>query len=84
MKSVVIPIVNENTLKFNCTQCGACCRALNCQYLTKDNLCSIYEQRPLICNIDKGYEVWFKDLMSKEEFYKLNEKHCKTLQEQEK
>jgi Fe-S-cluster containining protein len=51
-------------------------------YLTKDNLCSIYETRPLVCNVDKGYEAFFSKVMSKEEFNKLNRKICITLQEE--
>jgi Fe-S-cluster containining protein len=79
----VIPIANESNLKFNCTKCGLCCKALNCQYLTKDNLCSIYETRPLICNIDAGYEL-HKDKMTKREWFMLNEHYCNILQAQEK
>lgn len=62
--------------KFKCDACGLCCKKINCEFLTKDNLCSIYENRPLICNVDKGYEVLFKDKISKIEFYKMNEKMC--------
>jgi Fe-S-cluster containining protein len=83
---IVIPIINktENEIKFNCNKCGACCRAVNCQFLTKDNLCSIYETRPLICNIEKGYEQLIKGTMTKEEFFKLNEHYCNVLKDREK
>ncbi len=49
-------------MTFNCTQCGACCKILPkyvapelvgengfCKHL-KDNKCTIYENRPDICN----------------------------------
>ena len=78
-----IPIANETNLKFNCTKCGLCCKALGCPHLTKDNLCSIYETRPLICNIEAGYELQ-KDRMTKREWFMLNEHYCKVLQAQEK
>ena len=55
-------------MKFLCTQCGACCRKAgewggadyglpikedgSCAHL-KDNLCSIYETRPDVCNSNK-------------------------------
>ncbi len=45
---------------FPCTNCAACCRRAHlyglptkqdgsCQHLTDDNLCSIYDTRPLAC-----------------------------------
>lgn len=76
---MIIPIISED--KFNCDRCGLCCKAIDCKYLTADNLCSIYDKRPLVCNIDEGYEVLFKDKMTKKEFYQLNEHYCKVLKE---
>ena len=70
--------------EFPCTQCGACCRRVkglmpvkedgSCIYL-EDNKCSIYEDRPLLCNIYKGYEL-FRDKMTRGEFYKMNAEFC--------
>lgn len=74
---------------FKCDCCGECCRKLNyselykdldrgdgiCKYLV-ENKCSIYESRPLICRIDESYDMFFSDLMSKEDFYKLNQNVC--------
>ena len=68
--------------EFKCEKCGLCCKKVNCMYLTEENLCSIYEKRPLVCNVDKGYEVFFSKVMSKEQFNKLNSKICITLQEE--
>ena len=70
---------------FPCDQCGACCRNLKlselyreldrgdgvCRYLD-GNLCSIYQTRPLLCRIDESYDRFFKDSMSREEFYREN------------
>lgn len=78
---------------FNCCKCGLCCRNLNkselykeldrgdgtCKYLI-DNLCSIYEERPLLCRIDESYEAYFKEQYSIEEYYKLNYEGCTNLQ----
>ena len=52
--------------KWNCTKCGSCCRLVGrikelkhlnrgagaCINLTGDNLCSIYETRPIDCHAD--------------------------------
>lgn len=81
---------------FNCSKCGECCRNLNkselykelhngdgiCKFL-KGNLCSIYEKRPLLCNVDESYKIYFKDKMSLNEYYSLNYKVCKLLKEGE-
>ena len=45
----------------------------------KDNLCSIYEQRPILCRIDDAYNKYFKQRMSLEEYYNENYKICKLL-----
>lgn len=74
---------------FPCKQCGACCRNLDkseiyrtldsgngvCKYLT-GNLCSIYETRPLVCRIDACYEKFFKNMMTKKQYYQLNYENC--------
>lgn len=78
-----IPIANETNLKFNCDKCGLCCKAINCKYLTKENTCSIYETRPLVCDIERGYYEVFKDQMTKREWYKLNEDVCNALKARE-
>ena len=81
---------------FNCDCCGCCGRNefkseiyadLDrgdgvCKYLV-GNLCSIYDKRPLFCRIDECYELFFKDHMSLEEYYKLNSDECKKLKELE-
>lgn len=72
----------------DCSKChGYCCRkaglldpTLNrgdgcCKYLNKDNKCDIYDHRPLICNTDRMYAVFFNN-MSREEYDKLNDEAC--------
>lgn len=77
-------------MPFHCSKCGLCCRNISkipqlslfdngngvCIYLGKDNLCSIYANRPEICKVDLMYEKHFKSSMTIEEWYKLNEKGC--------
>lgn len=51
-----------------------------CKYFDTDNkLCSIYETRPLKCNIDKSYELYFKDQLTRDEYYEINYRACKEL-----
>ncbi|MGN1249264.1 MAG: YkgJ family cysteine cluster protein [Candidatus Spyradocola sp.] len=80
---------------FQCDKCGMCCRNLDknelykeldrgdgvCRYLT-GNLCSIYEQRPLLCRVDESYEKLFRGRMSLEEYYELNYSACRVLKKQ--
>ena len=77
---------------FKCDKCSLCCRSLadnpvykhldrgygTCRYLV-DNLCSIYEKRPLLCRVDEAYEVLFNDYMTKETYYAENYRMCKIL-----
>lgn len=80
---------------FKCDMCGQCCRHLNrseiykkmdrgdgvCRYLD-GNKCSIYKKRPVFCRVDESYEVFFKEIYSKQEYYKLNYEACKRLKEE--
>lgn len=79
---------------FSCDCCGLCCRNLSlsplyadldrgdgiCRYLDcETNLCSIYEHRPDKCNIDRSYEQYFKEYMTREAYYRQNYEACETL-----
>ena len=48
---------------------GICCH-LN------QNLCSIYEQRPLICNVQKMYDLFFRTKMDEQAYIQENLKVC--------
>ena len=79
---------------FRCSRCGLCCRNIDkvpelkefdagngvCIHLTEDNLCDIYSFRPDICNVDKMFEIRYKDFFTREEYDRLNEEGCKSLQ----
>ncbi len=78
---------------FKCRKCGLCCKSLKNNPLYKDldrgdgvckylagNLCTIYDNRPLLCRVDESYEQFFKDDYTKEEYYNMNYEVCKMLQ----
>ena len=79
-------------MMFECDKCGECCTNLKysslyadldrgdgtCKYL-KDNLCSIYEQRPVICRVDESYDIFFRARMTKADYYRLNYQCCDKL-----
>lgn len=44
-----------------------------CENLTEDNKCKVYENRPLICNVEKFAEY---NKLEKTEFYKVNIRAC--------
>lgn len=81
---------------FKCDCCGCCCRNIDkselysdldrgdgtCKYLI-GNLCSIYDNRPLFCMVDECYDLFFKDTMSRNEYYRLNLEECKKLKKLE-
>ena len=81
-------------MSFFCDQCGLCCRNIRgieelkdfdkgngvCKYLDENtNLCTIYENRPLICRVDEMYDRFFKKFYTKEQYYELNYNACKKL-----
>ena len=79
---------------FKCDCCGICCRHIRgiamleafddgtgvCRYLDREhNLCTIYDSRPVICSVDAMYELFFRDEMTREEFYDKNYSACEKL-----
>jgi Fe-S-cluster containining protein len=84
-------------MALECGNCKAyCCRAIGklmpeldrgdstCIYLTNDNKCAIYNDRPLLCNTDKVYDKYFSKKYSKEQWIELNKKACEDLHERYK
>ncbi|MDE7247919.1 MAG: YkgJ family cysteine cluster protein [Lachnospiraceae bacterium] len=81
---------------FSCDKCGECCRHLNlspiygaldrgdgvCKYLS-GNLCTIYDERPLLCRVDESYEVYFKNKIAKKDYYRLNYETCNKIKNRE-
>lgn len=74
---------------FKCDKCGQCCRNLDksslyaelhngdgiCKYLD-ENLCSIYSTRPILCRVDESYELYFKNIMTRDKYEELNHEVC--------
>lgn len=86
-------------MEYKCIKCGMCCRNLDTSDVYKDlhrgdgiciyldlekNLCTIYKNRPTLCNIDLSYDEYFLQIYSKEEYYELNYKGCRNLWEKKK
>lgn len=81
-------------IKFDCKKCGQCCRKIwvtgllkefendkgECIHLTEDNLCDIYDSRPDVCNVEKMFELCFKNTMTYDEYLCENYKVCAKLQ----
>lgn len=82
---------------FKCDCCGMCCRYVVssplyndldrgdgiCKYFNcKTNLCNIYENRPIRCNVDKTYDLYFRDMMTRDDYYKLNNEACRKLKKE--
>jgi Fe-S-cluster containining protein len=80
-------------MKFECSQCGICCRVLTpgqlqalglpqspmggCGNLLPDNTCSIYETRPDFCRVDR-LRRYFTN-WTDDEFVKMNHAACDSL-----
>lgn len=84
---------------FHCTQCGECCKRVGmtiwgkkmalpngvCKWFdSSTNCCTIYNRRPLMCNVDAAYEEIYAGTMSREKFYALNKTECIKLQSMHK
>lgn len=52
-----------------------------CENLTKENLCAVYDNRPLLCNIDRFMDRFA--VVGKDEFYAANIESCNALMDQE-
>lgn len=82
-------------MSYACTQCGLCCQNIEnieqlshlnrgdgtCIHFQEKDGCTIYESRPLACQVDAGYEVFASNLMSQKEYYTKNAVVCNKLQE---
>lgn len=79
---------------FEYDKCGECCRNLDkspiykelhdgdgiCRFLN-GNECSIYNERPIICRIDEGYDAFFKNEMTYEAYLRATYECCKILKQ---
>lgn len=64
----------DNDIKFICDKCGVCCivavktgmvpkneDGTACKFLTEDNLCSIYNDRPNFCDVNYMIKFVYKN-----------------------
>lgn len=86
--------MNDKKRKFKCRKCGACCRHISdnehlrfmadnsgCCIFLKDNLCAIYEKRPIFCRVEEAYEKFFADILPYDRYIECNENACELLRE---
>ncbi|MCX7067888.1 MAG: YkgJ family cysteine cluster protein [Methylococcales bacterium] len=79
---------------FPCNSCGACCKSIRlstqtewldrgdgvCRYFDdQQNTCTIYENRPEICNVRVMYEKHYQSQFNWSEFVLVNQKACDAL-----
>lgn len=60
---------------FQVTATGACEK-----YDAESKLCTVYETRPDVCRVDVVYDRVYKHAMSRQEYYRLDEAACESLQ----
>jgi len=46
-------------------------------------LCTIYADRPLICNVEKMYDIHFSKIMSYDKYLEINKQACTVLRKEE-
>ena len=81
-------------INFKCDGCGLCCRHIDripplknfdtgngvCKFLdTATNRCSIYLNRSALCNVAVGYQKYFANVYTEEEYLRLNYEACDQL-----
>lgn len=80
---------------FPCTKCGLCCHLAGmredfpfdtlpdgrCSKLTEEGLCSVYDDRPDICNLDRMYERYKEKepTVTKEDYHANQAEACNWL-----
>lgn len=79
---------------FPCDNCGACCKSIQfseqtswldrgdgiCRHFNEsNNLCSIYETRPEVCNVAVMYQKHYQDSYDWHSFVEINQIICQKL-----
>ncbi|MGL5051793.1 MAG: hypothetical protein ACRC6E_14370 [Fusobacteriaceae bacterium] len=49
--------------------------------LIRKKICTIYEKRPLLCNLKESYSKYFSEIYTEEDFFELNLDACKKIKE---
>lgn len=72
------PVVEElAAFPFDINQDGSCSQLYN-------GICKVYMTRPLICRTDEMYNKYWRDVMTREEWYKQSKETCNKLQKRYK
>lgn len=81
---------------FPCSACGQCCRRVNqseetafldrsdgiCRHFDEEaHLCTIYEERPLVCRVEDYYRARLAEVIPWQEFVRINVAICHHLQQ---
>jgi len=81
-------------IDFKCDECGLCCQHIDrvpslkdldigngvCKFLDMaTNRCRIYFNRPDLCNVAVGYQKYFAEFYTEEEYLWLNYEACAKL-----
>lgn len=66
------------TEHYTCRHCGETILTTPI-WMNESPLCESYPSRPLLCRIDESYDYFFKDSMTREEFYRANLQVCSKL-----
>ena len=78
-------------MNYPCKACGACCRNVGtlptldrgdgvCRHYDESTrLCSVYDDRPLVCRIDRYYETRLRGKMPTVTFYAIQAHTCASL-----
>ncbi|ELX8377655.1 YkgJ family cysteine cluster protein [Providencia vermicola] len=84
----------ETESLFPCDKCGACCRHVDrahetqfldrgdgvCKNYNETNmLCTIYDERPDICRVDKQYSLHYHKQYTWHEFIEINRIACEII-----
>jgi len=86
----MLTMLPDEEVKFQCSKCGICCRKAAelgvmpdrgdgaCIHLDHNNLCTIYDTRPELCNLDRMYLKHKAELpaLTKREYFKINSSIC--------
>lgn len=69
---------SELYFPYKCDETGCC------EMLSDDNRCTVYENRPLICSVDKMAEIFGKEMgATKEEYYEISAESCNSMIEED-
>lgn len=87
----------KNLTPFPCTACGLCCLHVHkseqtafldrgdgtCWHFDEDtNLCTIYDDRPLVCRVEAYYQAYLSEVYDWQVFIEMNVAMCQQLQQE--